>query len=89
MKNNTLNHHRQIGLEIPDKNFDYPSLYSEKKIDEIFPFWLAGNYSYFGPFMPMVNLSFVFDELKKNLKEWLAAIDIIINTKKVRFRWLR
>ncbi|WP_042722112.1 hypothetical protein [Flavobacterium sp. B17] len=88
MKNNTLNHHRQIGLEIPDKNFDYQSPYSEKKIDEIFPFCLAGNYSYSGP-LPMIDVKPFFDEFKKNLKEWLAAINIIINTKKVRFRWLR
>lgn len=73
MKNNTLNPHKKIGLEIQDKNSDNQSPSSERKIDEIFPIWLAGNYSYSDTFMPIVDMGFVFDELKKIFKEWLTV----------------
>jgi len=73
MKNNILNPHKKIGLEIQNKNSDNLSPSSKKKIDKIFPIWLAGNYSYSDPFRPMVDINFVFDALKKIFKEWLTV----------------
>ncbi|WP_312900018.1 hypothetical protein [Chryseobacterium taichungense] len=73
MKNNALSPHKKFGLEIENKNSGNQSLTAETKIDEIFPIWLAGNYSYYGPFMPMIDIAFVFDELKMIFEEWMAT----------------
>lgn len=57
--------HRKISLpkelEIRDKNSDN-KLYSNI-------YWFAC--SYYSPFMPMIDLTFAFDELKKLLKTGL------------------
>lgn len=42
---------------------------SDEEIDKANIYWLACIYS--SPFMPMIDLSFAFDELKKMLKLWL------------------
>ncbi|WP_313265311.1 hypothetical protein [Sphingobacterium sp.] len=42
---------------------------SAQEIDKANIYWLACIYS--SPFMPMIDLSFAFDELKKMLKKWL------------------
>ncbi|WEK71422.1 MAG: hypothetical protein P0Y62_07620 [Candidatus Chryseobacterium colombiense] len=73
MKNNTLKLHKRIGLEIQDKNSDNQSFSSEKKIDINVLYRFFGNYSYAGPFMLMIDVTFVFDELKKMVKKWLAV----------------
>lgn len=73
MKNKIVDPHKYTGAEIKEKNSGNQSLTVEKKICEIFPIWLAGNYSYSGPFMPMVDIAFVFDELKMIFEEWMAT----------------
>ncbi|WP_312333319.1 hypothetical protein [Sphingobacterium sp.] len=42
---------------------------SDQEIDRANIYWLACIYS--SPFMPMIDLSFAFDEFKKMLKQWL------------------
>ncbi|MDP9955021.1 MULTISPECIES: hypothetical protein [Chryseobacterium group] len=73
MKNNTLNSHKRINSETQDKTFDSQSFSYEKGIDINIRDWFSGNYSYSGPFLPIVNVTLVFDELKKMVKEWLTA----------------
>lgn len=61
----------------PDKDFELET--QAKKSEHQFPhpeeidkansYWLACAYS--NPFMPMVDLSIAFDELKKLIKQWL------------------
>lgn len=71
MKKNTLQPNKKIGSEQKDKNYDDQFTPSENEMDVIIPYWFAGNYS--GHLMPMTDISFVFDELKKLFDEWLTA----------------
>ncbi|UPZ35511.1 hypothetical protein MUB18_15515 [Sphingobacterium sp. PCS056] len=69
----------------PDKDFELETQVKKSKhklprtneeIDKANIYWLSCTYS--SPFMPMVDLSFAFEELKKMLKQWLAKKDTII-----------
>ncbi|WP_288446105.1 hypothetical protein [uncultured Chryseobacterium sp.] len=62
----------------PDKDFEHETQVKKsehqlprpnKEIDKANIYGLSCAYS--SPFMPMIDLSFAFDELKKMLKQWL------------------
>jgi hypothetical protein len=57
-------------LEIQDKGSENKLSRSAAEIDTINAYWFA--YAYSSPFMPMIDLTFAFDELKKMIKKWLA-----------------
>lgn len=71
MKYKIIKPDKDIELEIQGKNCERKLSCSEEEINVIEAYWFVHCYS--GPFMPMIDLTFVFDELKKMLKKWLAA----------------
>lgn len=59
----------------PDRDFEIQAKNSKNKlpvlaegIDKVNIYRLA--YTYSSPFMPMIDLTFVFDELKRVVKKW-------------------
>jgi len=70
MKHNIIKPDKDLELEIQAKKSDNKSYHSHEEIDSANTFWFAYGYNY--AFMPMVDLTFAFDELKKIVKPWLA-----------------
>jgi len=56
-------------LEIQAKKSEHQFTRPDEAIDKANIYWLVC--AYFNPFMPMSDLSFAFDELKKMIKQWL------------------
>lgn len=69
MKHKIIKPDKDFELEIQAKKSEHKLLRTDEEIDKANIYWLACAYS--SPFMPMVDLSFAFDELKKLLKQWL------------------
>lgn len=68
MKHKIINPDENLELGIQDKSCDNTLSHSAEEINTSNSYWLA--YSY--PFMPMIDLTFVFDELKRMIKKWLV-----------------
>lgn len=73
MKYKIIKPDKDFELEIQAEKSEYKLPHIDEEIDKANIYWLACAYSYSSPFMPMVDLSFAFDELKKMLKEWLGS----------------
>ncbi|AQX90608.1 MULTISPECIES: hypothetical protein [Elizabethkingia] len=71
MKHKIIKPDKDFELEIQAQKSEHKLHRSDDEIDKANIYWLACVYS--NPFMPMVDLSFAFDELKKMLKEWLGS----------------
>lgn len=68
MKQKIIKPDKSIELVEQEKPCDKEASYSTEEIDAFNAYWLA--YSY--PFMPMADLTIVFYELKKMVKDWLS-----------------
>ena len=68
MKYKIIKPDKDFGLEIQAEKCEHKSNRSNDGIDKANIYWLACIYS--SPFMPMIDLSFAFDELKKMLRQW-------------------
>ena len=71
MKHNIIKPDKDFELEKHAEKSEYKLPPTDEEIDKANIYWLACSYS--SPFMPMVDLSFAFDELKKMLKQWLES----------------
>jgi len=71
MKHKIIKPDKDFELEKQTEKSEYKLSRADEEIDKANIYWLACAYS--SPFMPMVDLSFAFDELKKMLKEWLGS----------------
>ena len=71
MKHKIIKPNKDFELEIQAEKSEYKLSLADEEIDKANIYWLACAYS--SPFMPMVDLSFAFDELKKMLKQWLES----------------
>lgn len=71
MKHIIIKPDKDFELEMQAQKYEHKLHRSDDAIDKADIYWLACVYS--NPFMPMVDLSFAFDELKKMLKEWLGS----------------
>ena len=73
MKHKIIKPDKDFELEIQAPKSEHKLIRTDEEIDKASIYWLACaySYSYSSPFMPMVDLSFAFDELKKLLKQWL------------------
>jgi len=60
---------KDFELEVQAKKSEHQLPHPDEEIDKANIYWLVC--AYFTPFMPMSDLSFAFDELKKMLKHWL------------------
>ncbi|RZF57932.1 hypothetical protein [Sphingobacterium corticibacterium] len=60
---------KDFELEIQFRKSEHKLPHPDEEIDKANIYRLACAYS--SPFMPIVDLSFAFDELKKMLKQWL------------------
>lgn len=69
MKHKIIKHEKDSELEIQAQKSEHKLIRTDEEIDKANIYWLACAYS--SPFMPMVDLSFAFDELKKLIKQWL------------------
>ncbi|MGV0752074.1 hypothetical protein [Empedobacter brevis] len=69
MKHNIIKPDKDFELEKQAEKSEYKLSPTDEEIDKAYIYWLACAYS--SPFMPMVDLSFAFDELKNMLKQWL------------------
>ncbi|MGC5746365.1 hypothetical protein [Chryseobacterium sp. NFX27] len=76
MKDKAVNLDKDFVLEIQAKKSDNKILQPAEEIDKANIYCL--DYAYQYPFMPMIDLTFAFDELKKMVKKWLAKKDTII-----------
>ncbi|MBE8714784.1 hypothetical protein [Sphingobacterium hungaricum] len=70
MKRKIIKPDKDFELEIQGKKSQHKLLRTDEEIDKAKIYGLA--YAYSSPFMPTVDLSFAFDELKNMLKQWLA-----------------
>lgn len=70
MKYKIIKPDKDFELEIQSIKSEHKLPHPDEEIDKTNIYWLACAYS--SPFMPMVDLSFAFDELKNMLKQWLA-----------------
>jgi len=70
MKHNIIKPDKDFEIETQAKKSDNKSYHSDEEIDRANIFWFAYGYNY--AFMPMVDLTFAFDELKKIVEPWLA-----------------
>lgn len=66
MKQKDKNPNKVIKAVTQDKPCDHAVSQSAEKMDTLNIYWLA--YSY--PFIPILDLTFVFDELRKVVKSW-------------------
>ncbi|HAY3551864.1 TPA: hypothetical protein JRX79_002272 [Elizabethkingia meningoseptica] len=69
MKHKIIKSDKDSELEIQAQKSEHKLIRTDEEIDKASIYWLACAYS--SPFMPMVDLSFAFDELKKLIKQWL------------------
>ncbi|MEH6304276.1 hypothetical protein RYH73_01415 [Olivibacter sp. CPCC 100613] len=51
-----------------NKTADNNELHSTEEMDALYRYWLA--YSY--PFVPMIDLTIIYDEIRKMVKHWLV-----------------
>lgn len=70
MKYKIITSHKDFKLETQAQKSDNKSHHTDEEIDSAYIFWFAYGYNY--AFMPMVDLTFAFDELKKIVKPWLV-----------------
>lgn len=70
MKRKIIKPDKDFELAMQAKKSEHQFLRSDEEIDKANIYWLACAYA--SPFIPMIDLSFVLDELKKMLKQWLA-----------------
>lgn len=70
MKYKIIKPDKDFELEIQARKSEHKLPRTDEEIDKANIYWLACAYS--SPFMPMVDLSFAFEELKKMLKQWLV-----------------
>jgi hypothetical protein len=70
---------RDDGFELENqaKKLDNKLHHSAEEIDRATIYWFAYGYNYTS--MPMVDLTFAFEELKKIVKPWLAKRKKYIN----------
>lgn len=68
MKQKITNTDKGIEPVEKEKPRDHSESQSNEEIDGIF-YWLANSY----PFMPMMDLTIVFDELKRIVKTWFLT----------------
>lgn len=66
MKQKITNPNKSVELVTEEKSCGHVESHSAEEIEALNLFWLA--YSY--PFMPMIDLTIVFNELRKILKNW-------------------
>lgn len=69
MKHKIIKSDKDFKLELQAPKSEHKLIRTDEEIDKANSYWLACAYS--SPFMPMVDLSFAFDGLKKILKQWL------------------
>jgi len=69
MKHKIIKSDKDFELEIQAQKSKQKLSSTDEEINQANIYWLAC--AYCSPFMPMVDLSFAFDELKKMLKQWL------------------
>ncbi len=69
MKHKIIKPDKDFELERQVEKSEHKSPPSDEEIDKANIYWLVCIYS--SPFMPMIDLSFAFDELKKMLRQWL------------------
>lgn len=69
MKHKIRKPDKDFELEIQSRKSEHKLPPKDEEIDKANIYWLACAYS--SPFMPMVDLSFAFDELKKLIKQFL------------------
>ena len=69
MKYKIIKPNKDFELEIQARKSEHKLPPTDEEIDKSNIYWLACAYS--SPFMPMVDLSFAFDELKKLIKQCL------------------
>ncbi len=68
MKRVNKNLNKDLQLETQGRSFHTLSFNEDEEIDKTTIYWLS--YAYSSPFMPMMDLSFVFDEIIKIVKNW-------------------
>jgi hypothetical protein len=66
MKQKITNPNKGVEFVAEEKPCDHAVSYSAKEIDALNIYWFP--YSY--PFVPIMDLTFVFDELRKMVKNW-------------------
>lgn len=76
MKHKVVNLDKHFVLEIQIKKTNNKTRHPAEEIDKANIYSLAYAYQY--PFMPMIDLTFAVDELKKMVKKWLTKKDTII-----------
>lgn len=69
MKHKIIKPDKDFELEVQAQKSEHKLPPADEEFDKANIYWLACAYS--SPFMPTIDLSFAFDELKKMLKEWL------------------
>ncbi|MGJ1408303.1 TolC family protein [Sphingobacterium thalpophilum] len=70
MKDKIIKPDKDFELAIQAKKSEQTSPHPDKEMDRAYVYRLSCAYS--SPFMPVIDLSFAFDELKKLLKQWPA-----------------
>jgi len=68
MKQKIKSPDQNIELAAQDKIADNIESHSAKEMDALYRYWLA--YSY--PFVPMIDLTIIYDEIRKMVKHWLV-----------------
>ncbi|SHK72609.1 hypothetical protein [Epilithonimonas mollis] len=68
MKHKNLKKDKNLELEIQTHKSEY-QFPNPEEIDKANIYWMVC--AYFNPFMPLTDLSFAFDGLRKILKQWL------------------
>lgn len=69
MKHKIIKPDKDFELEIQAQKSEHKLSRADEEIDKAYIYCLACTYS--SPFMPIVDLSFAFDELTKMLTKWL------------------
>ncbi|WP_286754518.1 MULTISPECIES: hypothetical protein [Sphingobacterium] len=77
MKHKIITSRKDFQLETQDQKSANKLHHSDEGSDSAHIFWFAYGYNY--AFMPMVDLTFAFDELKKIVKPWLVKRKKYIN----------
>ncbi|MBB6270727.1 hypothetical protein HDF26_001154 [Pedobacter cryoconitis] len=66
MKQKITNPNQDVELMAQEKPCDHSESNLAEDIEALYIYWLASSY----PFMPLIDLTFVFDELRKIVKNW-------------------
>lgn len=70
MKRKIIKPDKDFELAMQAKKSEHQFLRSDEEIDKANIYWLACAYA--SPFIPMIDLSFVLDELKKDAKAMVS-----------------